>query len=476
MRNWVDRLSREAIVYGVGRFVSGSFSVFLIPAYTRLLSVEQYGQLEMVIQFQVVLATLTLAGTDTALGYHFFQDDESPARQRRLVSARLQFEMCFGCLLSIVFSLAGGIVLQRWFHCDVKVGMLALACLALVIQLAMAISLEVSRLSHRPFLVVWISVLYTVCSGLLSIVLMVGLKWGLYGYFAGHLAGGLIAALVGWRYLRAFLDLSHLHFNECKQLVRTGLPMIPGSLATYALTNGEKFVISLYLGPGMLGLYAVAYRLASVITFGIDSFRHAFFPLTMEAIHSDNGPGLFRSASVVYLAVGSVVAMLLTGLVPLVGPYLLAKEYHEAYSLVGLLCWPFILTGLVGIVTPGIWRANRPWFIPVAATSAALLNMILCVFLVPRLGLIGAVWAALCSYVGWIVIAGLISEYLWPIRLPFSRLGLILMSGVSGTRLITEATEGRLDWMAAGGGVGVILLVLVLASRSDFERLFVKDG
>ncbi|MEW6277579.1 MAG: lipopolysaccharide biosynthesis protein [Candidatus Eremiobacterota bacterium] len=452
MRSWVLRLGREAAVYGLGKVMIGAFYLLLIPAYTRLLAPEEYGKIELFVQLQGLLTCFVVLGADTALAYHFFQvEAHDQDGLRRLVSARVQL------LVSIGLTLSGIVLLTAPLVATLQGGwtLVSLALVGLLAQLCMVASVDLDRLRHRPGMSVGVNLLYVVLAGLFTLAVMAYSDRRVEAYFFGQIAGGLVASAVGWYGHRHLLDLASFQWDEARRLLRTGLPLLPAAVALYALTNSEKWLISWFLGAPALGVYAVAYRLASVVGFWMESFRQAFWPLAMEAINTEQGPGLFRVIAQLYLTLSTAAIFLLSGVGPLVVEFLVGPRFREAYPLLGILGWPFILSGLFSVVTPGFWKCNRSHMIPITAGAAALLSIGLNLVVIPRWGTYGAAATVVLSYATWNFASLAVSERLWPVRFPWLTMLALLAVGVAGTVGIT--------WLTHEGESGVVATVLTLA-------------
>ncbi|GMU57411.1 MAG: hypothetical protein AMXMBFR33_65570 [Candidatus Xenobia bacterium] len=464
MRSWFLRLGREAAAYGLGKVLIGSFYLLLIPAYTRLLAPEQYGRIETLVQLQALLTCFMVLGADTALSYHFYQvEGENPESLRRLVSARVQL------LLGVGTSLAAAAFTVGWLA-GLELVPLGLALLGLLCQLLMSGSVDLDRLRHRPAVSVGVNLLYVVVAGLTSLGAMLGLGWSVEAFFLGQVVGGLVAASIGWFGNRALLELGRLHREEARRLLRTGLPLVPAAVALYTLANGEKWLISYFMGASALGLYAVAYRLASVISFWMESFRQAFWPLAMEAINREQGPGLFRNIAQLYLLLSCAAVLLLAGLGPYAVEVLVGAKFREAYPLLGILGWPVVLSGLFNVITPGFWKSQRSNLIPVTAGASAVLSLSLNAALIPHWGLAGVAAAVVTSYTVWNFASLFLSERLWPVGFPWLRMLAIVLAGVGATLGLTWLVVHGQVVPVAGVLAGCLLLV-GLASRRPLRTV-----
>lgn len=100
------------------------------------------------------------------------------------------------------------------------------------------------------------------------------------GLVVGLLAGAFVEMAASWR-VPGFRPRVRLVIGELLPLVRFGRWVFASNILGFLSTNGDDLVVGRFLGPGPLGLYRVAYRLANLPTVQLS---HAFGRVAFPAL------------------------------------------------------------------------------------------------------------------------------------------------------------------------------------------------
>ncbi|KHD10775.1 hypothetical protein PN36_17475 [Candidatus Thiomargarita nelsonii] len=437
MKSRLKQLGKDSIVYGIGGTLAKAIGFFLLPVYTRLFSPADYGTIEMLIVINSFLGTLLVMGMDSAQSFYFFeQKQEGKPAQARVVSAILQWRLTWGLIIVIGATLLSPFLNAlffsgklQWIHFVIAFGG------AFFVQLVNQ-SAEVFRLLYRPWAYIGITLGNTAISAAVAITLIVWLDYGILGFFIGPAIGSLIFSLIGWWAIRDYLDWSIWHRNWWPKLLHFGVPLVPAGLAMYVMNTADRWFIIHYHGEDALGFYAVGAKFALLLALVIETFRKAWWPVAMDAMHSPDGPALYRAISRLYLGIGAAGVVLLTAISPLLVSWLTAPAFHGAYLIVGVLAWHSVFYGFFLISAAGIWKAEKTKWMPILMGIAAIINLILDTLLVPKYGGLGAAAATSVSFFIWNVMTILLSEKLWKVSYNLWILGGQVAIGVAATTII----------------------------------------
>ena len=67
--NRLKQLFNDSSVYGVGGVLAKSISFLVLPIYTRIFSLEEYGSIEMMAVIVSLLIAILIMGTDSAQSF-----------------------------------------------------------------------------------------------------------------------------------------------------------------------------------------------------------------------------------------------------------------------------------------------------------------------------------------------------------------------------------------------------------------------
>lgn len=254
-----------------------------------------------------------------------------------------------------------------------------------------------------------------------------------------------------------------------RQMLRYALPMIPGTVLWWVTSVSDRYLVLLYCGEAATGIYAAAGRLPGLVTLAIGIFMEAWHYAALRAEKGSEGALFGRIYALllpVLLAMGVGVILLARPIVMLV----LARDFESAATLVPLLVFGALCGGLSHFLCSIYTLRMRSGAALLTGAAPALLNILLNLFLVPRLGVLGAALSTALSFAISLAIRLLHTRQL----LPFARYGNRLL--LSLCFLFAAAV------MMAGGAyvVGMLIaplsLVPFLAQSMEAIRFMRRRG
>ena len=469
----LKQLGKDSLIYGIGGIFAKGVSFFLLPVYTRIFTPADYGTIEMLTVVSSFLASILVMGMDSAQSMYFFKHKvEGKAAQARIVSSILQWRLVWGSVIVLVATLSAPLLNAALFSGKLSWEYFAIAFVGTLFAQIMSQSAEVMRLLYRP----WGYIGITLSQSLLSAALILTAVWifdqGIFGFFLGTAVASMAVALLGWYKIREYLTFDRMHTDWWPKLVRFGAPLVPAGLAMYFMSTADRWFVQYYHGEEALGLFSVGAKFAMLMTLAVETFRKAWWPLAMDAMHSDDGPETFRLIARLYMGFGTAAIVILTFLSPWLVQWLTAPAYHDAWPIVGILAWQALIYGFFLIASAGIWKAEKTYLNLYLMGGAAVFGLLLNWLLVPDYGGLGAALSTSLTYFLWTVASILISERCWHVGyklvLHLSQIGIAISISVL---LIVDV----LNYWLSLSLVAMALLVL-LASSLDIKhwRMVIK--
>ena len=465
MKSRLKQLGKDSLIYGLGGILARGLAFFLLPVYTRIFAPAEYGILEMLTVISNFLVPIIFMGMDYAQGFCFFEEkNRDKAVQARMVTAIFQWQLTWGAVIVIVAVLLSSPLNRFFFQGQLSWYYFALSFVGIWGAQVLGQGCEVCRLLYRPVTYIALSLGQTLLSTAVSLILIIGFGLGILGFLWGTLIGAVVLSCISLWYIRDYLDWSHWHRDWWPRLLRLGAPMVPGVVSVYVLNSSDRWFISHYRGQEALGLYAIGAKFSLLISLAVHTLRQAWWPVAMDAMHSPDGPELYRTMLRLYLGCGAAGVVLLTALSPHLVSWFTAPAYIRAYPFVGLLAWYAIFFGFYMIGASGIWKAEKTIWYTILLGAAALLNLGLDFWLVPRFGGLGAAAATITSMLAWNVLALIVSERLWRVGYDYLVLSVQVVIGVAASvGILLLYWQVAASWFIWGVTLPAMVVLLALA-------------
>jgi O-antigen/teichoic acid export membrane protein len=411
----MSRLGRHSLVYGVGILFSKGVSFIMLPVYTRHLTPEDYGVMELIGMTLDVIAIV--AGAKLALGiFRYYHKAESPQDRRAVVStALIALGVSYAVVGLITFLLAGtlsGLVFGSLAHAP----LIRIAACTLALQSLLVVPLAYARLQHHSVLFVFVNAVKLVIGLSLTVYLVVYQGAGVRGVFIASLVATATVSLGLLIYLVREVGF-HFSSPATRNLLRYGIPLMGTQAATFVLTFGDRYFLQAAAETATVGIYALAYQFGFLLAaIGYLPFEAVWDPARFEIVKRPDRDAILTRGFVylnLWLVTMAVALCLFVGDILRV---MAAPAFHPAAALVPPILAAYVLQGWSQMQDTGILVRERTEMLALANWVAAGVAMTGYFLLVPRYLGLGAAIATLIAFAVRCLMIYAISQHLWPVR------------------------------------------------------------
>jgi O-antigen/teichoic acid export membrane protein len=402
------RLTRHSAIYGLGDLVARLLGVLLLPLYTAYLSPADYGKIEILIAASAVLLVVLRRGVSEGF-FRFYFDSPDATHRRTVIRTTFWFTMATATV-ALVLATTFAEPLSHALQLGDEPDLVRAAAVGLWAQMNYSQLTVVLRAEERSFQFVIATLANVLITIAVTVLLVVVLDRGPLGALIGAFAGTLAVYAV-----LLVLRRADLGFEFDRPLLRAmnrfGTPLIPAALGLWAISFADRWFIAVLDDQSEVGVYSVAVRVASAVVLLQLAFRRAW-PAFAYSIEDDREARTTYAQVLTYVVlVTSWVALGLTLLAPWLVRLLTSEPaFYRAADAVGPLAFSTVAYAGFSVISIGPGRSRRTQGNWVVAGLGALVNVALCIALIPSYGMVGAAVATLAAYVvlflGMVVYAG----------------------------------------------------------------------
>ncbi len=473
----IRNLLSDTLIYGAAGVASRVIGFLLLPVTTAILDPDDYGVLGLFGATASILWLFSSVGVPSAF-YRFYAETTAARRRARLVGSSLLL-----CLLQSLLAMCLGVV----WGSQVSVSLFGIeAAWPTILLVTNAVCttfialgtarLQADGLAWRYLMVNLTSVLGSRGVGL--ILLLLG--YGPWGWIIGELLGLVLTlpllAVLAWPSAWPQVD--------ARVMGRTfwyGLLLTPAFVSQWLMVGCDKLIIKATLphADQAIGFYSVGERISSIVMFGNVAFALAWRRFAFRnMVHPEGVPLLARGMKLYVLASG-VAAMALALLGDDLTHWLIRAVFAEGTVVIVPLTLAGALAGLADTANVGLHRVQRPGLISMINVGAAVLNVGLNFWAIPRFGILGAAYTTLASQALRTSAVWVASQAVFPLPLDYAGTGLALswLAGVFGLSWFAgawciEQWSSPWGWAAATAveSWGVVCAVVGLWWLPVFDR------
>ncbi|MBS1413154.1 MAG: oligosaccharide flippase family protein [Christensenellaceae bacterium] len=412
------KLLSNTIVFAIGTFASKALVFLLMPLYTRVLTNEQYGSADLIVQTANLLIPFVSVGMFNAV-IRFGLGKNSD--RRGVFSICIVSIMCGFMLLLAASPLLSNI--------QGISGYTSLICAYVLCSCLHSICAQFIRARQMVRLFAIDGIFCTVLTILFNILFLVVFDMGVMGYVLATVLADIICAvslfLVAslWKYF----DLRSINKPLALSMLKYALPLIPTSVFWWITNVSDRYMVTYMVSLEAEGLYAAAYKIPTILTLLSNVFMEAWQLSSLAHGKKKGGSKFFHNVfgslqSLVFIA-GS--ALILT--CKLITSILVSPDFYASWEYIPLLimataCSCF--TSFLGSVYMLEKKSVKSLLTTIAGAGS---NVALNFILIPQWGVNGAAAATFISYLLVYILRGISAKKMMHFNLHSVRAGICLL-------------------------------------------------
>lgn len=453
----LKKVLSDSVIYGVSRVLMMAVGMFLIPIYSRLFTTADYGIIETFNIFMNISLLVLPCGMFQAI-YRFVYENKDENYHITIYSTIFNFFLASSAIFIALMALFRYQITELLIEDKSYVSLYLLALSTIIFSLFSSYNLEILRSQYKKYHYLTIAVGTTVLLASGGIFFVVVLKKGVYGFFYASVIAQGFFCMVGLVFNRHWIKRT-FSLDLLKNLLSFGLPFIPAGLTVLLMKFTDRFFVQRMMGLNDLGLYSMGIRISSIYDIVGTAFSLALFPHLMRIVNEADSEGVLKRFFIqTLILLGVCIAAFSIVAKPLLH-FLVDKKFWECSSVVYIFVLDSTCTTLNYILGLGIYASKKTKFIFVPTLLGGTLNLVLCFFLVPPLGIFGAALSSLVGSVVYLLSSYFIAQKVYPIGYDMKKGSFIAVGLVAWTSILYYLDD--YIKLAPAMAIGLKLLIFV---------------
>lgn len=392
------KVLKNSGIYGIVSILQKSVGFILLPVYAHYLSTTDYGITAVVgsvVSFFSIFYMLSLNGAISRY-YFIYKDDEEQLKE--FWGTNILFVMLNCLVLTILLILFRKFLIMPFVKGIVFSPYIVLALISItlnpifsIFQCTLQTEQNGKKYGVNNFSYFMVNLILIIC-----FVVIFKMK------AEGVLLAASITDMIFFVYtLIDFVPRVKLTINKkyLKESLTYSLPLLPHSLAGWAMAAVDKIFLNNMKNASAAGVYNIGYQFGNIIYLVTNAVNQAFVPWFFEKMDSGNkGKNMIIKFSEYAIVGYGSLALIISLFGKDVLSIMVTKDFSEGWKVVPLICFAYVFNGIYYFfANPLFYNKKGPKYIPIGTFSSALINILLNYLLVPKYGMIGSSVASLVS-------------------------------------------------------------------------------
>jgi len=387
--NKYRKLISNTIIFGIGTFGSKVLVFLLMPLYTRVLSSSDYGVVDLIIQTSNLLIPIVSLGIANAV-IRFGLDKsvkKSDVFSIGLVTIFCGFVIFLMLIpvLSKITYISGHTVLIYIF--------VLMSCLRTLCS-------QFVRAKEYVKLYAFDGVISTITIIIFNVLFLVIFKLGITGYVMAIVMSDLLSTLfLFWAAkLHRYVQIKNINKEVAISMVKYSIPLIPATIFWWITNVSNRFIVAYVLGSEANGIYAVSYKIPTIIVLISNIFMDAW---QMSAVTEEDKLSREKFFSKVFKVYQSILFLSASGIIlfsKVVTKLLVSDAFYLSWKYIPFLVMATTFSCLVTFLG-SVYMVEKKSILTLSTTIVgAVVNVVLTFILINKYDVNGAAFATFISY------------------------------------------------------------------------------
>jgi O-antigen/teichoic acid export membrane protein len=391
----LKRLFKDSVIYTIPTILSAGLAFLLLPIYTRVLGPANYGSLDLLIVFSVIANKIVALEVTQGLA-RYYSTEENQKNKVLYASSAFWFAFLSYSLFAITALLLTKefsylILGQSGLDNAYQIGIFYIWTNGTYNFILNQFRWELK--SREYAIAVMIMSFSSAALALFSVFI---LDLALEGILLAMFIGCAISVVYGLVNLR---DSLRLRFSQSKllEMLAFSWPFVISGLAVWISGYIDRMMINHFLGINEVGLYAIGFKLASIVVLAMVGFQGALTPLVYANLNKPDTPTNLAAVFRYFTVIANLSFIVLTLFSQDIIALLATPSFNGGASVVIYLI-PAAFLSQMYIFAPGIGISKKTHIILWINILGAILNAALNFIFIPMHGINGAAFATLAGY------------------------------------------------------------------------------
>lgn len=390
-------LIENFLVYGFGGIISKIIPLVMVPIVTRLMpSTEYFGLSDLSRTVTSFASALAIIGMYDAMFRMFFEKD-SEEFKKSVCSTSLTFTFATSVLIFIVLLFLRNIIANFFFGNKNYAYLVYITAIATLVGATNGIISAPTRMQNKRKIFLVTNTVSPILSYAVSIPLLLKGYYVIALPFAG-VVSGVTMETTFWILNKKWFSVRKFDLALLKQLLKIAVPLFPNFLIYWVFNSSDRVMIANLLDVGQAGIYSVGSKLGHASQLIYTAFAGGWQYFAFSTMKEDNQ---VKSNSLIFEYLG-IISFVCTMFVCVVSrslySILFPVEYLQGYIISPYLFLAPLLQMLFQVAANQFLVVKKTWPNMLILSCGAVLNVLLNLILIPRIGIEGAAIATLAGY------------------------------------------------------------------------------
>lgn len=462
-------------IYMFGDVLRYSVSLIMLPVYTRYLTPEDYGVIEllsMLIDFVAIIF-----GSRVGLSvFRFYCTADTEKEKNTVIASALFLGIVFNGLGTIFVALFSEPLANTIFSDRALSSYIALFSIIILLMPLNEIPLAHMRAQKKPWLFFCLSFMKLALQVGLNVYFVVFREMHVEGVIYSAVITGIIMAFISTAYSVSKAGIK-ISVSTCRNLFSFSFPLKLATIGSFYLTFGDRYILNMYTDLSQVGLYALGYKFGFIFTLLAWTPFEKMWDSEKYLVHKRpeakrTYQNVFLYISVILVLIGLCISIFSKDLLKIMSD----PAFFEAYRIVPVIILAYLFQAWTKYCDFGLLLKKKTIHVAYAEAIAVAVITIAYFMLIPEYGMYGAAWATVIGFAVRFYWTNRMSRMFYDMDLPWKKVNFTVLLAILAFLLSYLVPEDLLISITLRTSIVLLFIVLFFAlpilTREDKSDIY----
>ncbi len=404
--NRYKALLSDSLLIGIGNFTTHLVYFFLMPIYTLAMTASDFGLADLLNNLVALLLPVFTLSISEGVFRFILDKKENP--KVLLTSGLSIIVICAIVLLLIIAIIYLVRKEQYWIY----------FYFYFISEALKTLFAQFSRGSGYVFNFSLSGIIAALTLFGSTYILVKELSLGVEGYLWAFIIANSIAILyllLSVKGIRTFT----WSYSKAKhtEVLLYSLPLIPNTLFWWATNISSRYILAYECGLAIAGFFAATSKLPALVNVVTSVFQQSWQISSVQQSESSDYIAFYSKVFSLYSGAVFIFGSIILLFVPIISKFVLQGEFYQAWVYTPPLLFSAIL-GCLSVYFGNFYTVTKKSKSVMTTTMCgAIINIILCLVLIPLWGIYGALTASVASYFAIVIIRYFDTQRFMPVKI-----------------------------------------------------------
>lgn len=390
-KNRKIELLKNTIIIFLGKFSTQFLSFFLLPLYTSYLNTADYGTVDLILTYITLLVPVITLQLENGTFRYLIDARENEKKISSVLKSSGSLLIVFSLIFSVLYACVTLFLKFKYYY---------IVIFSILLTMWANYLLQVTRGLGKNSVYSVASFVTGMLNFASNMILIMVLKKGAQSILYSNIIANLVCSIFLIIKLKIW-KLSKSGSNDenlKKELIKYSWPLVPNSICWWLINASDRTIVSVIMGVGMNGIYAISTKFSTIISSMLTIFGLSWTESASIHINDEDRDVFFTEINTTIIQLFSSLCIGLIAFMPFIFTIFINKQYHEAYLYVPINILATFFNCLISVYSAIYIAKKMTKQVALTSAGAAFINIVVDFSLIKYIGLFAASISTVLAY------------------------------------------------------------------------------